>query len=1422
MNSQQGADDFQGETLREQVRLAMKQLPTMQAASFMVALVLAYTVRDTAPRANVWAWILMVLLIAASRIVLYFRFRKVCDQLFSGEYWKNRYLVLAFISGIVWGLSAFAIFPAGNPGLISLFVLVIASLSAATTVSHSSIRLAPTAWAGPAMLLYAVRCAMEGGETGYTISTLIVLYVFTILRYSLIHHGTITSAIALRFENLGLLEELRMTQGALETRVEERTTELRCSNECLIREMEERKLTEDELRASEKKHRELVEQANTIVLRWDTKGVITFVNEFAQRFFGYTEAELLGRHVIGTIVAKTSREGVDLEEMIQHICRDPLTFEHNENENLCKNGERVWVSWSNQPIFSKGGELVELLSIGQDMTERKRAEESLRESEQKYRLLADNVSDVIFSTDLSLKLTYVSPSIARLHGWTPEEFLTFSPSDYMTPESLALVFKALADELALQSSPEADPNRVRTLDIEQVRKDGTTFWTEVTARFLYDGGGVPVSIIGATRDISERKRVDKALRESEERFRLLFDGAADAFYLHDQEGRLVDVNRAVCESLGYGRDELLRMSVSDIEVAHQPADMGQLWQRIGENHGVTVEGVHRRRDGSTFPAEIHITPFVLAERPLMFGAARDITDRKRAEEALRAHEERLRLAMEATRQGWFDLNVQTGEVDVSPEYARIIGYDPEEFTSNLQGWIDGVHPEDRNTILKAYKECLETGETRTMEYRRRTKAGEWKWIHSIGKIVGFDAENKPLRMAGTHADISERKRVEEALLLEKQFSELLLDSLPGIFYLYDGDLRLRRWNHNHEIAMGFSAEELRGRFIGDWFPSEADRARILKAVRRVVDKGIPGSPMESTLAHKDGRLVPYILSGVRLDTPEGPMLMGVGINISDRVKAERAVRESEEKYRLITQCVPDLIWTMDISGRFTYASPSVERTHGYSVEEFQNLSMQNTLTAQSLSMASEVIAEELKWIESHGVEHNRVRTIETEEVRKDGSTFFAEVSGAFIFSDDARPIGIVGITRDITERKRAEEEMRRLQNYLSNIIDSMPSVLVGVDAEGRVTQWNAAAEGVTGISAAAIQGRSLNEVLPSLSHVMENVQQAMLTKTVHSESKTPRQAGGKMRYEDITVYPLTGYGLAGAVIRIDDVTERVMIEEMMIQSEKMLSVGGLAAGMAHEINNPLGVILQASQNVLRRVSPELPANSRVAEECGTTLSAVRKYLLQREILIFLEDIRNSGLRAAQIVENMLAFSQMSTAQGSSTDLADLLDRTVSLAASEYDLKRGFDFREIEIVREYHPEVPLVICQASKIQQVLLNILRNGAEAMMETRRSGRAPRFVLRVLRDESMARIEIEDNGPGMDEAMRRRVFEPFFTTKDPGEGIGLGLSLSYFIITEDHGGMLSVECAPGLGSRFIIRLPVGGKKQSPDHLPSDWPREG
>lgn len=401
----------------------------------------------------------------------------------------------------------------------------------------------------------------------------------------------------------------------------------------------------------------------------------------------------------------------------------------------------------------------------------------------------------------------------------------------------------------------------------------------------------------------------------------------------------------------------------------------------------------------------------------------------------------------------------------------------------------------------------------------------------------------------------------------------------------------------------------------------------------------------------------------------------------------------------------------------------------------------------------------------------------------------------------------------IGERERQlianDHELRRLRNYLSNIINSMPSVLVAVDGDGNVTQWNARAEQTTGLGFEEVRSRALSLVLPRLAGEMERIRESIRERRVVKSSKVPREADGERRFEDITIFPLVANGVDGAVIRIDDVTDQVRMEEMVIQSEKMLTVGGLAAGMAHEINNPLAGVMQTAEVMVSRLRThhDMPANQRAAADAGTSMEAIEKFMEARGIPRMLDAIVASGRRISGIVDNMLSFARKEDAPGTSHCLDKLLDKTIDLAGTDYDLKKKYDFRQIEIVREYADNMPMVPCQETKIQQVILNILANGVHAMQAAQTPN--PRFIVRTYFDSKagMACLEIEDNGPGMDEATRRRVFDPFFTTKLHAGGTGLGLSVSYFIITENHGGELDVESQPGGGAKFIIRLPLAGR---------------
>ena len=389
------------------------------------------------------------------------------------------------------------------------------------------------------------------------------------------------------------------------------------------------------------------------------------------------------------------------------------------------------------------------------------------------------------------------------------------------------------------------------------------------------------------------------------------------------------------------------------------------------------------------------------------------------------------------------------------------------------------------------------------------------------------------------------------------------------------------------------------------------------------------------------------------------------------------------------------------------------------------------------------------------------------------------------------------------------KELKRIQNLLSNVVNSMPSILVGVDADNRVIQWNKAAEKTTGVSAIKAQGKNLCDVFPRMESQLKLITQSIHTREINYDSKKAVLSDSGIIYEDVTIYPLMTNGVEGAVIRIDDVTEKIMLEEMMVQSEKMLSVGGLAAGMAHEINNPLAGMLQSANVMENRLTQiDMPANLKAAKEAQVDMKGIKTFMEKRGILRMITTIRNSGERVAQIIDNMLSFARKSERSVSSHDPAELLDKILDLAATDYDLKKQYDFKTIKIIKEYEDNLPMIYCEGAKIQQVLLNILSNGAQAMQEYLKNDKdkKPEFILRLFKetDANMLHIEIEDNGPGMDQETRKRIFEPFFTTKPVGQGTGLGLSVSYFIITENHDGSMDVISEPGNGATFTIRLPL------------------
>jgi PAS domain S-box-containing protein len=623
-------------------------------------------------------------------------------------------------------------------------------------------------------------------------------------------------------------------------------------------------------------------------------------------------------------------------------------------------------------------------------------------------------------------------------------------------------------------------------------------------------------------------------------------------------------------------------------------------------------------------------------------------------------------------------------------------------------------------------------------------------------------------------------------------------AVDGIIVIDDRGI-VKMMNPAAERLFAYSSQEIIGRNVNTLMPEpyRSQHDGYLENYLQTGVRKIIGIGREVVGRRKDGSTFPMYLSVGEVSLGECRLFTGVVQDLTERKLAEEQIARLQHRQELILKSVEDGIVGFDKEARVSFANPAAINMLG-----LQGVQVVGTAINQVWRLSDEC---PLLQVLEEGVScHEKSCSLKS----RSGAEFPIEYSMTPI-REANQVVGAVLSFRDVSERRRAAQEVQRMRSYLKNIIDSMPSALIGVDKEGRVMEWNHGAEQTSGISQNDAQGKLFNQVLPYLDSQLQRVQEAIRKRTSMRSERVVFETEGQPHYADVMVYPLVANGALGAVIRVDDVTNRVRIEQMMVQTEKMLSVGGLAAGMAHEINNPLSAVLQGCQNIQRRLSADLTMNREVAENLGVEFEKIRDYLQERGIFRFLEGIQEAGRRATGIVNDMLAFSRRSKAELAPARVDEMLDVVIRLAGSDYDLKKNYDFRQIEIVRDYDPNLDWISCDRTEIEQVLLNLVKNAAQAMSNS--PGLKPlRITLRTRKLADHACIEVEDTGPGMDEETCRRVFEPFFTTKVAGVGTGLGLSVSYFIITEQHRGDIQVSSGPGQGTCFTIRLPLGPRRES------------
>lgn len=323
----------------------------------------------------------------------------------------------------------------------------------------------------------------------------------------------------------------------------------------VVRDITEYKQIEKALRESESKYRELVQNANSIILRMDTKGYVTFFNEFAQSFFGYAEHEILGRNVVGTIAPETDTSGRNIALMIEDIGQHPERYAANENENMRRSGERVWIAWTNKAILDDQGRIVETLSVGNDITARKQIEETLRQSEEKYRTLIENIQDGVFLIQ-DRKIKYFNEAFARILGCTAEEIVGKDFSNFVAPEDLEMVGDRYIQMMAGEDVPmEYEFHGIRKNDAER-----TTVHMTVG---LINYQGRPAAL-GTVKDITARKQMEEALAAERERLAVTFRSIGDGLIATDAKGRVVIVNKVAEKLTDWTQEEALGKPLNGI------------------------------------------------------------------------------------------------------------------------------------------------------------------------------------------------------------------------------------------------------------------------------------------------------------------------------------------------------------------------------------------------------------------------------------------------------------------------------------------------------------------------------------------------------------------------------------------------------------------------------------------------------------------------------------------------------------------------------------------------------------------------------------------------------------------------------------------------------------------------------------------
>jgi len=700
---------------------------------------------------------------------------------------------------------------------------------------------------------------------------------------------------------------------------------------------------------------------------------------------------------------------------------------------------------------------------------------------------------------------------------------------------------------------------------------------------------------------------------------------------------------------------------------------------------------------------------------------------------------------------------------ISDNIKNISGYSSREFLSGNMTMDKLIHPEDLEKVRKKNEISSSDAECDEYElecYRILTREGEMKYIKEQ-TFINRDKSGKIIHYQSILIDITDKRKDEESL----RISQYSLDKAAiGAFCLNPaGEI----YNVNDEAArmLGYTKEELESLCLFDLDPMVTpDNYDEIWQV--LVNKG--ANSFESIHRKKDGTTIPVEIHANILEYEGQIFSISFSKDISKRKKAEKALQDNLVQLQSVYKNLPIMLWSTDQNGVITLSEGLALKNLNLNPGELVGLSVYDYFKD------SPVVVESLK-----------------RASKGESCEYEAEVLGIFykniltpIFDEQGNVKGTSGIAIDITKIRKTEEKLLYYQNYLANIINSMPSIIIGVDSAGQITQWNQKAIDCTEISSEKALGNNVFKILPQLEPEKEKIEKSIKEGEIIQEHKRSTTIDKHAEFEEMTIFPLLTDSSKGAVIRIDNVTNQVYLEKKVFQTEKLSSIGSMAAGITHDLNNLLTPILGFSELLSLKMS-----------ERGATD--------KEESLSYIEQIQEAGEKASKLVEQLLSFTRQTPQKYRHIDLNQVINDFMKL------LRRTIR-DDIEVLWENEKEKAIIYGDKVQLEQIIMNLAINAQFAMPQggtlmirtSQRQLETQEETMGTMKPGLYNILSVEDTGCGMDKETQMHIFDPFFSTKG-NSGNGLGLATIYGIVKQ-HGGHIWLNSEPGKGTLFSISFPA------------------